>query len=341
MELHDWVQKQQERFEGRKVGIAIEQSRGPVVYALMAYDFLVLYPINPKTLARFREALRPSKAKDDPTDAELLLELVTKHRDKLKAWKPDDERSRELRMLVEYRRDAVDERTRHTNRIGSLLKLFFPQALQWAGDLNENSACDFLETWANLAELKAADKEDLRTYFSKQGRKRKTIKRLLQEIDEARTLTTDRAVLRSAGMAVQMAVRQVRELTKSIKEFDKRIEELFASHPDHDLFKSFPGAGEVLAPRLSAVMGTDRSRTRRLKRFRSFLELRQSQSEAGSRNGLTDVTLVHDSSTRPLSNTQDKPSCDHPGHTRITRAAGDEAKAIMPRCDHSLSNGFG
>ena len=100
------VQKQQERFEGRKVGIAIEQSRGPVVYALMAYDFLVLYPINPKTLARFREALRPSKAKDDPTDAELLLELVTKHRDKLKAWKPDDERSRELRMLVEYRRDA-------------------------------------------------------------------------------------------------------------------------------------------------------------------------------------------------------------------------------------------
>jgi len=258
--LHDWVQKQQKRFEGRKVGIAIEQSRGPVVYALMAYEFLILYPINPKTLAKFREALRPSKAKDDPTDAELLLELVTKHRDKLKAWKPDDEQSRELRMLVEYRRHAVDERTRYTNRIVSLLKLFFPQALQWAGDLNEHSACDFLETWTNLAELKAADKEDLRTYFSKQGRKRKTIKRLLEEIDEARTLTTDRAVLSSAGMAVQMAVRQVRELSKSITEFDKRIEKLFASHPDHDLFKSFPGAGEVLAPRLSAVMGTDRSR---------------------------------------------------------------------------------
>ena len=40
--LHDWVQKQRERFEGRKVGIAIEQTRGPVVYALMAYDFFWL-----------------------------------------------------------------------------------------------------------------------------------------------------------------------------------------------------------------------------------------------------------------------------------------------------------
>ena len=258
--LHEWVQKQRERFEGRKVAVAIEQSRGPVVYALMAYDFVVLYPINPKSLARFREALRPSKAKDDPTDADLLLELVTKHRDKLKAWKPEDEKARELRMLVEYRRDAVNERTRHTNKLESLLKLYFPQALQWAGDLNEISACEFLETWANLEELKAAGRDGWRKFFTKQRRKRKTIDRLLEEISEASSLTTDGAVLRSTGMMVRVTVRQVRDLTESIKEFDKRIEELFASHPDHDLFQSFPGAGRVLAPRLSAVLGTDRAR---------------------------------------------------------------------------------
>lgn len=258
--LHEWVQKLRERFQGQKVAIAIEQSRGPVVYALMAYDFLVLYPINPKSLARFREALRPSKAKDDPMDADLLLELVAKHRDKLKAWKPEDEGARELRMLVEYRRDAVDERTRHTNKLESLLKLYFPQALQWAGELSEIRACDFLETWPSLEELKAAGSDAVRKFFAKQGRKHKTIDRFLQEISEASSLTTDGAVLRSTGMMVQMTVRQVRELTESIKEFDKRIEELFASHPDHDLFQSFPGAGKVLAPRLSAVMGTDRAR---------------------------------------------------------------------------------
>ena len=92
--LHEWVHRQRERFGGRKIAIAIEQRRGAVVYALMTYEFVVLYPINPKSLARFREALRPSKAKDDPTDADLLLELVTKHRDRLRAWNPEDEAGR-------------------------------------------------------------------------------------------------------------------------------------------------------------------------------------------------------------------------------------------------------
>jgi hypothetical protein len=30
------------------------------MYHLMSYDFLVLYPINPKALARYREAFKPA-----------------------------------------------------------------------------------------------------------------------------------------------------------------------------------------------------------------------------------------------------------------------------------------
>jgi hypothetical protein len=54
----------------------LEQSRGPLIYALLKYDFLILYPINPKTLARFREAFTPSRAKDDPRDAEYLVSVA-------------------------------------------------------------------------------------------------------------------------------------------------------------------------------------------------------------------------------------------------------------------------
>ena len=168
--LHEWVHKQRERFGGRKIAIAIEQRRGAVVYALMTYEFVVLYPINPKSLARFREALRPSKAKDDPTDADLLLELVTKHRDRLRAWNPEDEAGRELRMMVENRRKLVDERTRHTQQLTEWLKSYFPQALQWAGNLDEVKACEFLETWSSLDEMKAAGPDVLRKFFSHQGR---------------------------------------------------------------------------------------------------------------------------------------------------------------------------
>jgi hypothetical protein len=36
-----------------------------------------------------REALYPSGAKDDPRDADLLLDLLLQHRDKLRGWSPD------------------------------------------------------------------------------------------------------------------------------------------------------------------------------------------------------------------------------------------------------------
>src|SRR4029077_208091 len=111
--LREWVEGMRARFGGAKIAIAIEQARGPVIYALMSYDVIVLYPINPKSLARFREALRPSRAKDDPADAELLLELITKHRDRFRPWMPDDHRVREMRTLVEYRRTTVNEQGRY------------------------------------------------------------------------------------------------------------------------------------------------------------------------------------------------------------------------------------
>jgi len=47
----------------------LEIDKGPLVYALQKYHFLVLFPVNPATLAKYRQAFTPSRAKDDPTDA--------------------------------------------------------------------------------------------------------------------------------------------------------------------------------------------------------------------------------------------------------------------------------
>jgi len=92
--LLQWVNELQQRFPGQRVAVALEQSRGALIYALMSYGFFVLFPVNPKALARYRAAFNVGGAKDDPTDSDLLLELVTLHRSKLRAWRPDDELTR-------------------------------------------------------------------------------------------------------------------------------------------------------------------------------------------------------------------------------------------------------
>ncbi len=67
--LDEWARFLRSRFGGAPIAVCLEQSRGSLIYALLKYDFLILYPVNPQTLAKFREAFTPSRAKNDPTDA--------------------------------------------------------------------------------------------------------------------------------------------------------------------------------------------------------------------------------------------------------------------------------
>jgi len=64
--------------------------------------------------ADYRKTFSGSGAKSDPQDAHLRLERLRCHRDRLRVWRPDDARTRQLILLVEHRRDFVDQRTRLT-----------------------------------------------------------------------------------------------------------------------------------------------------------------------------------------------------------------------------------
>ena len=61
--LGPWLAKLRERLGGRPIAVGLEQSRGALIHALMAYDFLVLYPIHPTTVAKYREAFKSSGTK--------------------------------------------------------------------------------------------------------------------------------------------------------------------------------------------------------------------------------------------------------------------------------------
>ena len=81
--MQEWALTLRTRFQGQSIAVGLEQSRGPLIYALLKYDFLVLYPINPVTLAKYRQAFSPALGKDDPSDADYLLDLLQHHRQRL------------------------------------------------------------------------------------------------------------------------------------------------------------------------------------------------------------------------------------------------------------------
>lgn len=259
--LQAWVGQLQARFPTGKVVIALEQSRGAVIYALMGYDFLVLYPIPPKSLARYREAFAGSGAKADPSDAELLRELVERHREKFHAWLPDDPDTRQLLLLCEHRRKLVDHKTQLTNQLQSLLKSYFPQALEWVGELDSRQACDFLEQWPSLQAMASAGPEQLRQFYRRHHCSRPVvIQRRLEQLQQAQPLTRDRAVIEAHSQMVRALVAQLRPLLESLSGFDHQIQSLLTQHPDHAVFLSFPGVGPTFGSRLLTAWGTDRDR---------------------------------------------------------------------------------
>ena len=216
----------------------------------------------PSTMAcNMREALYPSGVKDDPRDADLLLDLLLRPGDKLPRLSPDTEATRRVQNLVEERRKLVEEKTAQINRLRSQLKIYFPQFLDWFEHLDSELVGALLERWPTLEELQKVPPAKLRTFFRQHhGRDEALIEGRILAIRQSIPAIRDRAVIEAKSMVVNVIVQLIRSLREGIADLEERIEEAAAAHPDFFIFESLPGAGAVMAPRLLAAFGSQRER---------------------------------------------------------------------------------
>jgi transposase len=269
--VEEWVGRLCQRFGNRPIAVAVEQSRGALTCMLGKYETLHLFPVPSTMSASMRKALYPSGSKDDPRDADLLLDLLLQHRDKLHRWSPDTEATRRVQNLVEERRKLVDEKTAQTNRLTSHLKIYFPQVLDWFEHLDSELVCALLEQWPTLEELQKVRPAKLRIFFRKHHcRDQELIERRILAIHQAIPAIRDRAVIEAKSAVVKVTVQLIRSLVEGIAGLDHRIEEAAAAHPDFFIFDSLPGAGPVMAPRLLAAFGSQRDRYRSAGEVQSY-----------------------------------------------------------------------
>jgi transposase len=283
--IADWVNRLRKTYGERKLLVGLEQKRGPLLYALCQYENLVLVPINPRTVANYRKAFQPSRAKSDPIDAKLIIELMQKHSEKLDIWTAGCSQHRALRQWVESRRMLVGEKVRITNRITATLKSYFPQVLDWFEDKDTLAFCEFLEQFPNLLAAQAATDGDLGQFFRSHHIIRKaTIQRRTQQIQDAGPpLTRDEAITVPAQALMQALVALLKVVLSQLIVFENQIESLFNSLPDAELFKALPGAGPHLAPRLLAAFGEDHTRFDSAQSFLSYIGIAPVKEESGKK----------------------------------------------------------
>ena len=209
--IQDWALSLQHRFNGQPIAACLELNKGPLVAALRQYDWIVLFPVNPQSLARYREAFATSGAKDDPSDARLQLDLLFKHPERLKPLVPQSPAMRTLEQLVEHRRRLVGDKVRITNRLTSALKNYFPQALQWFTDKDTPIFCDFLTQWPTLKAVQRARPATLKRFFQAHHvRYEHVIDQRIDQIKAALPLTEDPGVILPQTLWVETLVAQLR-----------------------------------------------------------------------------------------------------------------------------------
>jgi transposase len=283
--IEKWACSLRQRFQGRPVAVCLEVAKGPLVYALQKYDFLVLFPVNPATLAKYREAFTPSHAKADPSDAEIALEILMCHRDKLKALNPQSASMRTLERLVEQRRRLVGDRNRITNRLTDALKQYYPQVLDCFDKRDTLLFCDFLAHWPTLKHVKRARNATLEAFFREHHvRSAKLIEERLRAMKSATPLTEDVAVITPNQLLVQALVDQLRVALRAIARFDTEINAVSATLPDYPLFDALPGAGAALAPRLLAAFGEQRQRYESAAAFQKYTGIAPVTESSGKKH---------------------------------------------------------
>lgn len=256
-----WAADLAQRFGGRPIAVALEQSRGAVIAMLGKYGHLVLFPIHPNTVANYRKAFCPSGAKSDPGDGDVILELLLTHPDRFRRLQTDTVETRGLQFLVEERRKLVNQHTSEVQRLIGWLKQTFPQILQWFDDPACAMVGALLRRWPTLEALQKASPKTLRKFFGQQNcRSEERIEERIEQIRQAVVATTDEALKQVGLLCIHNSVALLETMRAGIATFDKQIAEIYQNHPDRAIMESFPGAGPALEPRLIAAVGSMRDR---------------------------------------------------------------------------------
>jgi transposase len=245
-------------YEG--LGVAIETSQGAAVDQLLQRGFKV-YPVNPAASESYRQRKAPSGTKTDAHDAWALADALRLDGQGWKPLSPVDPLSLQLRLLCKDQVALIEERTHLVNRLQQALLEYYPAALEAFEDWTLSFSWDFIIEFPTSAELvKAGQRRWQKFLHSHRLWRPGSVDKRLEIFGRATAFQGSEAVIKAKSQLAVSLCKVLRTVEQQLQIYREQIGELFAKHPDHDLFGSLPGAGEVLGPRLLAAIGTDLGR---------------------------------------------------------------------------------
>jgi len=246
----------------QEVVVCIETDRGLWVQSLVAAGYQV-YAVNPRAAARYRERHVVSGAKSDRGDAETLADIVRTDRHHHRQVAGDSETAEAVRALARAHQRVIWDRQAQVNRLRSVLREFYPAALEAFGtELAHPDAIGVLERAPTPGAGARLSISALSATLRRAGRRR-NIEARAKQIQSAFRAPQVRAPWRlehAYGAQVVAITRIIAEMTRQIAALEAQLTEDFESHPDAEIIRSLPGLGVILGARVLGEFGDDPNR---------------------------------------------------------------------------------
>ena len=242
--------------EPPQVKVCIETDRGPWVRALVGAGYEV-FGVNPKLAARHRETMTLSGSKSDKADAHTLADMVRTRRHQLRRIAADSDEAAAVKVVARAHQRLIWERTRHTLRLRSALRDYFPAALIAYKPLGL-AAADTLQLLATAPTPASAAKLTITQITAAlKGRRRDIAAKATEIKDALRTPHLGQSDIVTSAYAADVgstvAILQV--LQEQIKTMEEQVEAHFRRHPDAKIYLSQPGIGVITGARVLAGFG--------------------------------------------------------------------------------------
>jgi transposase len=251
--------------EDTPIPVAIETSRG-LLAAVLRQGKRKVYAINPMAVARYRDRHAVSRKKSDPGDALVLANIL---RTDMHAHRPlpnDSDLARAVAVLARAQQDATWNRQQIANQLRSVLREYFPAALEafakWNNGLCRPEAHELLKLACTPARAARLTRSQIAAALKRAGRQRgidAEVERLREVFRQERAHQPS-LVEDALGKQTLALLGQLIAARTAADELAQAVEEAFPQHPDAEIILSFPGLGVQLGARVLAEIGDDRAR---------------------------------------------------------------------------------
>jgi len=168
--------------------------------------------------------------------------------------------TRQVRAEVAFVHDLAQDIQRHCNRLRSLLLRYYPAAAVAFGKLTAKIALQFIASYPSPEAALALSYEEFRVFARAKRYPRPKLLPGCFERLQAGHIQADRDTVSIYKAQAPLEAKLLLHLLEQKELALGELQALFEPHPDRHIYASLPGAGELLAPALLAMLGDDRGR---------------------------------------------------------------------------------